>query len=38
MTVPMGYDIEATTNAWHIVEYADVCHELPVDYSATYHE
>lgn len=37
MTVPRGYDLDAITNALHLVDHASLCHELPSDYLATYH-
>lgn len=37
MTVPRGYDIDAITKALHIVDHANLCYELPSDYSAAYH-
>lgn len=37
MTVPRGDDLDAITNALHIVDHANLCHELPSDYSAIYH-
>ena len=33
----MDYDVEAITNALHIADHANICHERPSDYHATYH-
>jgi hypothetical protein len=33
----MDYDVEAITNAIHIVDHANVSHERPSDQHATYH-
>ena len=33
----MDYDVEAITNALHIVDHANICHERPADDHATYH-
>ena len=33
----MDCDVEAITNALHIVDHANVFHERPSDYHATYH-
>lgn len=37
MTDPMGYDIEAIANVLCVVDRANLYHELPSDFSATYH-
>lgn len=33
----MDYDVEAITNALHFVDHANVFHERPSGYHATYH-